>query len=233
MPACIYAISDIHANYQALKDALDIILPRLDADKGSSLVLLGDYLHGEPDETEAVLDEIIALENRYGSRVVTLAGNHEQGYLLGIWPFKAWATGGEPDGVATPYDRWLKTLRRYYKAGHTVFVHAGIDEEAGRYWEVGTSDDILLWQYPPRTGAAPIPETIVAGHVYTHEIADDPDFTDIYWDGQSHIYIDADVAKTGRLNILKVVLRPDADRDEYWQVDATGERRIEAYEPGM
>jgi hypothetical protein len=32
VPTCIYALSDIHANYQALKDALAIVVPRLDAD---------------------------------------------------------------------------------------------------------------------------------------------------------------------------------------------------------
>jgi serine/threonine protein phosphatase 1 len=237
IPTCIYALSDIHANYQALKDALTIVAPRLDADEGSVLVFLGDYLHGEPDEAEAVLDEIIALEKHYGARIVTLKGNHEHGYLLGDFPFKYSEGDANQCKAPAPYDGWLKNLHRYYKVSNTIFVHAGIDEEAAEedaeLWATGTSDDIMFGQFPPRLGAAPIPEIIVAGHVYTHEIAADPTFTNIYWDGQSHIYIDSDVAKTGRLNILKVVPRPDADRDEYWQVDAAGDHRVEPYKPGM
>ncbi|MCM1104804.1 MAG: hypothetical protein NC409_11950 [Clostridium sp.] len=43
-------------------------------------------------------------------------------------------------------------VTKYYTAGHTIFVHAGIDEEAGDLWEWETGDEIFVGKYPAETG---------------------------------------------------------------------------------
>lgn len=49
---------------------------------------------------------------------------------------------------------WLKGLPYYYETENQIFVHAGIDEEAGEDWKWGTSDEELVWKYPPKIGRA-------------------------------------------------------------------------------
>ena len=34
-----------------------------------------------------------------------------------------------------PYIRWIENLPRYYVEGNTIFVHAGIEEDAGDLWD--------------------------------------------------------------------------------------------------
>ena len=51
----------------------------------------------------------------------------------------------------------------YYDADDQIFVHAGVDEEAGEYWMWGTSDDLLFGKFPASKGK--FYKTIVAGHV--------------------------------------------------------------------
>ena len=84
--------------------------------------------------------------------------------------------------------KWYINLPYYYKTASTIFVHAGIDEEAADLWEVGTSNEMFIEKYPHETGYFYM--NIVAGHVSTSSIAKDYNFHDIYYDGQSHFYID-------------------------------------------
>ena len=84
--------------------------------------------------------------------------------------------------------KWYINLPYYYKTASTIFVHAGIDEEAVDLWEVGTSNEMFIEKYPHETGYFYM--NIVAGHVSTSSIAKDYNFHDIYYDGQSHFYID-------------------------------------------
>lgn len=42
------------------------------------------------------------------------------------------------EGMEDKYLQWMQNLPRYYTEGKTIFVHAGIDEEAGDLWEWGT-----------------------------------------------------------------------------------------------
>ena len=70
-------------------------------------------------------------------------------------------------------------------------MHAGIDESTGSMWEWETSDDIYTSKYPAETGKIDgLDMKVVAGHIYTSEIADNPRFNDIYYDGENLIYID-------------------------------------------
>lgn len=96
--------------------------------------------------------------------------------------------------------RWLKNLPSYWKTPTQVFVHAGIDEDAQEYWELGTSEDIMLNKFPATTG--PFPIDIIAGHIGTYALAGDPNFHDVYFDGFSHYFIDGTVQVSGRIPVL-------------------------------
>ncbi len=38
--------------------------------------------------------------------------------------------------------RWIRKLPCYYETESSIFVHAGIDEDLGKDWSIGTSEDI-------------------------------------------------------------------------------------------
>ena len=98
--------------------------------------------------------------------------------------------------------RWIRNMPAYYDADDQIFVHAGVDEEAGEYWMWGTSDDLLLGKFPASKGK--FYKTIVAGHVGTgtRDLANDRSYHDVYYDGESHYYIDGSVYKGGKLLLL-------------------------------
>lgn len=59
--------------------------------------------------------------------------------------------------------------------GDTIFVHAGVDEEADDLWEWGTDDYTFTEKYPAQTGKFYM--NIVAGHIGTGVIAGDPNLS--------------------------------------------------------
>lgn len=125
------------------------------------------------------------------------------------------------------YINWLSSLPLYYVEGNTIFVHAGIDEEAGDMWEWETSEDVFTSKYPAETGKIEgLDMKVVAGHVGTAEISGDKFFHDIYFDGESHYYIDGTVLDSRVIPILMV----DTENDKYYQVTDSGKRLIEPYE---
>ncbi len=198
----IYAISDIHGYYDALCRALD----KVDLAGDNILVLLGDYIDGGPNSIE-VLEKVIELQKRYGKdKVIALKGNHEQSFLYWIEDLGKDEKYAEADWIKLAKERekteWIRNLRTFYETEDHIFVHAGIDEKAGEEWYWSTSDDMAVSKYPWTVG--PFLKTVVAGHISTATIAGNPDFTGIYRDGQSHIYIDGDVAENGYLPVLKI-----------------------------
>ncbi len=220
-----YAISDIHGCYEAFDEALE----RVDLSGDNKLVLLGDYIHGGEDSYR-VLDKIMELEDKYGTdKVIVLAGNHEDMVCSGMWSISSdrfnYYGDNENDFDEDKYINWLQNLHRYYVADDKVlFVHAGVDEEAEEYWEYGTDENMLTEKYPATTGKFCL--TLVAGHVGTCTISGDPYFHDIYFDGQSHYYIDSTVLDSGYLNVIKV----DTDKDRFYRVTETDEYIIFPYE---
>lgn len=108
--------------------------------------------------------------------------------------------------------RWINNMPSYYEAENPIFVHAGVDEEAGEYWMWGTSDNILLGKFPATKGK--FYKTIKAGHVGTgsKNLADNRNYHDVYYDGESHYYIDGSVYKGGKL----ILLAYDKDEDKYY-----------------
>ena len=226
----LYSIADIHGCLGEFEEALSLVEEHLEEDD-VRLILLGDYIHGGADN-RGVLDKIIALQHRYGAdKVVALMGNHEEFVLQGdsdidhlmirtIWKDD---NGGDDD----KYIRWMENLPRYYTEGNTIFVHAGIDEEAGDLWEWGTSEELFTGKYPAETGQIEgLEMKVVAGHVGTAEISGNPRYHDIYYDGASHYYIDGTVLESGRIPVLKV----DTETDQYYRVTESGDWLILPYE---
>lgn len=219
----IYAMSDIHGCLDAFEYALSLV----DFSGDNKLILLGDYIHG-PDDY-GVLNKIMQLQSEYGSdRVIALLGNHEDMACDGRWPI-----GGNDD--ADIYDHaeddagyliWMRNLPRYYSEGNTIFVHAGIDEEAEDLWEWGTDDYTFTEKYPAQIGRFYNDMKIIAGHIGTAEISGDPRFHDIYFDGESHYYIDGTVLDSGIIPVIKI----DTKNSRYYRVTGTGAGLILPYD---
>ncbi|MCQ2751973.1 MAG: metallophosphoesterase [Coriobacteriales bacterium] len=206
----VFAISDIHGCLDALQDALDYIVPYLD-EGDAKLVLCGDYTYGGT-HNYAVCETIMKLQNKYGwDKVIALLGNHETEVMEGrLYLESSYYDEEREDRIVD----WLYELPRYHVEGNTIFCHAGICEEAGEDWEFGTEDYVFTEKYPAELGQVPgLDMKIVAGHAGTSEIAKDPHFHDIYYDGASHYYIDGTVLDSGYLPILMV----DTDTDKYYE----------------
>lgn len=211
----IFCISDIHGCLAEFREALELV----DLSGDNMLVLLGDYIHGGPDPY-GVLDAIMDLEQQYGpEKVVVLVGNHEDMAMDGRWPIARDSCVEEDDDLDDEkYLLWMQGLRRYYATKRQIFVHAGIDEDAGELWEWATDDFTFTEKYPAETGKFSGGMDIVAGHIGTAEIVDDPCFHDIYWDGESHYYIDGTVLESGVIPALMI----DTETNRYYQVRESG-----------
>ena len=224
----IYAMSDIHGYLQEFENSLSCI----DLSGDSKLILLGDYIHG-PD-SYGVLDKIIKLQNKYGAeKVIALLGNHEEMALNGTWPISEnrFSFYGENynEEKEDIYLRWMSNLPLYHIEGNSIFVHAGIDEEAATegYWEWGTGEHIYTSKFPAETGKiANFDMKIVAGHVGTNNIAGDPCFHDIFFDGGSHYYIDGTVQRSGKIPILMY----DTESDKFYRIADSGPWLILPYD---
>lgn len=131
--------------------------------------------------------------------MIVLAGNHEDMAMEGIWPISSDQNGEDYDATDTdndePYLLWMENLRKYYADDKRIFCHAGVDEEAEDMWESSTDDYTYTRKYPAQTRHFCM--DIIAGHVGTEELADDHRFHDIYFDGESHYYIDGTVLHSG------------------------------------
>lgn len=125
----------------------------------------------------------------------------------------------DPDEDDDRYIGWLGSLPRYYVEGNTIFTHAGSNEEVG--------DNMFTSKYPAETGKIhDLNMKGVAGHVGTAEISGDPMYHDIYYDGESHYYIDGTVLDSGVIPVLMV----DTETDKYYRVKETGNWIILPYD---
>ena len=189
-------------------------------------MFLGDYIHGH--DSYAVLDRVMALQEKYGSeKIVTLMGNHEE--AVDVYGHEL----SEGDDVVrdveddSPYRKWIRSLRKYYKTDKQIFVHAGIlevEEEGEEYlWESGTPDHIFYGKYPPQTGHFYM--DIIAGHTGTATISGDPSFHGIFYDGASHYYIDGSVCESGEIPVLMY----DTDTEKYYEITQKGMEEVRPY----
>ncbi len=221
----IYCMADIHGFIAEFEEALSMVMEHLKEDD-TMLLLLGDYIHGGGYDYE-VIDKIMELQKSFGTdKVVALLGNHEEFVLLGdstisqmIRTFDENLDADNADD--DKYIRWMDNVPYYRVEGHTIFCHAGIDEEAGELWEWGTGEHIFTSKYPAEVGKIEgLDMIVVAGHVGTAEISGDPGFHDIYYDGKSHIFLDGTVWKSGKIPVLMV--ETGDDKDKYYRVTENG-----------
>lgn len=227
----IYCMSDIHGCLAQFDQALSLVTEHLQ-EKDTMLLLLGDYIHGGPDN-RGVLDRIIALQEQYGSdKVVALLGNHDEWLLNGSssidYMIPGWVQNDgimDDDGADDRYLRWMETLPLYFAEGNTIFVHAGVDETLGTLWEWSDETEFTS-KYPAELGEIPgLAQKVVAGHVGTAELAGDRRFHDIYFDGASHYYIDGTVLDSGVIPVLLV----DTVQDRYYRVTESGNWPVVPY----
>ena len=221
----IYAMSDIHGCLQEFEAALELV----DFSGDNKLILLGDYIHSGAD-SYGVLKKIIKLQQKYGNdKVVALMGNHEELVIEGRAPIQeSWGDGLYDSGNSEDdnYIFFMQNLPLYHVEDNVIFVHAGVDEDAGEEWEWESTDRDFLEKYPAETGHFSGEMIIVAGHVGTAVIANNYKFHDIYFDGDSHYYIDATVYESGIINILMY----DTEDGKFYQVSEAGKFEIEPYE---
>ncbi|NOU99498.1 metallophosphoesterase [Paenibacillus planticolens] len=187
--AYIYAMSDIHEELDLFKETLSLV----DLNEGNQLILLGDYIDIRIQDL-SILYFIKELQEKYKEKVIVIAGNHE---LMLIEDIQSQAsTFKDPTLI-----KWLKGLPYYYETDTQIFVHAGIDEEAEEFWKWGTEDYYFCSKYPHTTGK--YYKDIIAGHVSTSTISGKADYHKVYWDKQSHYYIDGNTRVSKTIPVLK------------------------------
>lgn len=212
-------MSDIHGFYIEFLEALELVDLE---NEDTKLLLLGDYIHGGSGNCQ-VLDKIMSLQQKYGDdRVVALMGNHEEMFIGSRW--KLTEDDELDEEKEDEYRDWCSELPRYYATDNQIFCHAGVNEEAGENWEWDTDDFTYTEKYPAQLGRFCM--DVIAGHIYTSEIANDRSFNDIYYDGESHYYIDGCVCESGKIPVLMV----DTDTNKYYRVTENGEWIVESYE---
>ena len=103
-----------------------------------------------------------------------------------------------------PFINWFKKryrVKRYYETDTQIFVHAGIDEEAGKLWKELTSSEIFTNKFPITTGR--FHKAIISGHIASWEVAKDRRYLGkIYYDSKSHYFIDGDVTNSKTIPVL-------------------------------
>ena len=100
--------------------------------------------------------------------------------------------------------KWLQTQykeKRYYETDSQIFVHAGIDEEAGNLWKDLTSPEMFTNKFPITTGR--FHKDIISGHVASWEVAKDKTYQGkIYHDSKSHYFIDGDATYSKTIPVI-------------------------------
>lgn len=215
----IFAMSDIHGCPEAFEAALELV----DLSGDNLLILCGDYVHGY--DSYQVLDRIMGLQETYGrEKVVALLGNHEEMVMDGSWAITEREEIECDEAREDRYIAWMCSLPRYYATETQIFCHAGVEEETGAYWEWSTNEYTYTWKYPAETGKFCM--DIIAGHVGTRRISGDPTFHDVYYDGESHYYIDGSVRDSGVIPVLMY----DTETKRYYQMTEHGPRLVIPYE---
>ena len=79
--------------------------------------------------------------------------------------------------------------------------HEGTDEEDEEYWKHTCEDYYFACKYPYSVGK--FYKDIIAGHISTSVITGDADYHKVYWDKESHFYIDGKTEKSKIIPVLK------------------------------
>lgn len=240
--AIIYSFSDIHGFYGAMMDTLSLV--DLDSSKENKLILLGDYVDRGKGSCE-VLYQLMKLEEKYPSQIITLLGNHDEMFIdwyllndelqwlsqdVNFLTVKSFFSNEHFIDVMEQLVKrkksyvemsqymvkeirikhsdlldWFAEKRKkslYYETDTQIYVHAGICETDEELWKYATEQDEFTWKYPAETG--PFYKDIIAGHVSTVEVANDINYLGkVFWDRQSHFFIDGETVKSKIVPLLK------------------------------
>ncbi len=116
---------------------------------------------------------------------------------------------------------WIRELPYYYETPKQVFVHAGIDEDAGDLWRIGTPVEFFT-AMPPDYAGQTFDLDVVAGHIDTETVSGIPGYKGIWHDGASHYYIDGGVMRTGYIPVLAY----DERTNTYSEIGPQGRRTL-------
>lgn len=210
--ASIYAMSDMHGDIEAFEWAMSVV--NLE-DPQNKVVFCGDYMP-PPDGDFTLIREIMRLQKEHPNQVIALMGNHEYRFIE-----EYRCTEYEDD----PAFQWMKKLPFFYETPTQIFVHAGVDEEAEDLWKVGTSEEDMCEMVPWQTGK--FLKDVIAGHIGTYNMAKDDNFHDVYWDGESHYYLDGSVQYSHKIPVLKY----DVEKKRYTAFTFDDEGNPREYEP--
>lgn len=106
---------------------------------------------------------------------------------------------------------WVRKLPYFYESPFgQVFVRAGVDEEAGEDWKLGTAVESLTMMPPDYVGRKFYLD-VIAGHINTEAVSGITGYRGIWTDGASHYYIDGNVSQLGEV----VVLNYDSETGKY------------------
>lgn len=177
-----YAMGDIHGQLAAFRDALGVVDLN---DPEVRLVLLGDYVDHAGKHPEAFA-AVKGLAERHPGRVVALMGNVDADFLV--------ERGNE---LAPEVRSWLRKLPVYFEAPTQIYVHAGVDEEAGDLWRWASEGWYFYSKFPAAIG--PFYKDVIAGHVGTFELCGE---NRVYWDGAAHYYVDGSTETSGVVPVL-------------------------------
>lgn len=119
---------------------------------------------------------------------------------------------------------WIASLPLMERIDDVVFVHAGVDEDAGEFWRLASDEDMLTRKWPASVGDFLV--TIVAGHVGAAEVAGDAGFCGVFHDGASHFYLDGSVERTHTIPILVWQRDDDAFASLHRTTDDTDWRTV-------
>lgn len=98
--------------------------------------------------------------------------------------------------------RWVGRLPYYWESPFgQVFVHAGIVEEAADLWRVGTPPEWFT-AMPPMYAGQHFDLDVIAGHVGTETVSGIAGYRGIWFDGESHYYVDSNVMEHGEVAVL-------------------------------
>lgn len=100
---------------------------------------------------------------------------------------------------------WLRERPLYYETATHIYVHAGVDEEAGSMWKAMTTERTFTEKFPPSLGPTSVGKIVVAGHVGVcplHAREGRLKCWEPYVD-EGHVYLDGRVEDTGRLNAMR------------------------------
>ncbi|WP_246145276.1 metallophosphoesterase [Oceanobacillus sojae] len=100
--------------------------------------------------------------------------------------------------------QWLFSKRKefYYETEPQIYVHAGVYEAEPELWKHATEPYEFIWKYPAETGS--FYKDIIAGHISTVEVSNDNSYLGkVFWDGQSHFFIDGETVESNIVPLLK------------------------------